>query len=151
MKTFFATMDLQEALSHIKKSGQKLTPQRSEILRLLINQKGPVSAARIHDKVRLKHPTVSLDTVYRNLSMLVKTGLVTQLNLQSKDSARFEFQGTAHHHHAVCLECGKVLCINFCPRPEDLSVEDTGFKVTGHAFEVYGYCSSCKKQASVAN
>ena len=53
------------------------------------------------ERVKETYPYISLDTVYRNLSLLTNTGLVNQINLQAKGISLFEFQGEAHHHHAV--------------------------------------------------
>lgn len=138
-------MDLQEAIQLVKESGHRLTPQRTEILRTLIDAGASVSALAVLEKVKRVFPGISLDTVYRNLAMLTNTGLVTQINLQSKGTALFEFQGAAHHHHAICLACGRSFCIDACPLPEKipLPTEDSQFQVISHAFEIYGYCSLC--------
>lgn len=138
-------MEFGEAVRRIKEAGNKLTPQRMEILRVLIQAGAPVSAQAVLERVKETFPYISLDTVYRNLSLLTNTGLVNQINLQTKGVALFEFQGEAHHHHAVCLHCGKSFCVDACPllpafpAPEG----DRAFRVVSHAFELYGYCSAC--------
>lgn len=138
-------MDFAQAVAHLKARGQKLTPQRLELLRILMAAQAPLSAQDVYQQMQKSHPHVSLDTIYRNLTMLTATGLVGQVNLQNKEIARFEFQGHAHHHHAICLGCGKTLCIDDCPAPalDQVLKGRQNFKVVSHAFEVYGYCSDC--------
>jgi len=139
-------MDIQEAVRHIKEQGYKLTPQRVEILRALIEAGTALSAQAVLVQVQKTYSYVSLDTVYRNLAMLMETGLVNQVNLQNKGIARFEFQGQTHHHHAICLQCGKSFCVDDCPLPTPLPLptEDPHFQVVRHAYEIYGYCSGCQ-------
>jgi Fe2+ or Zn2+ uptake regulation protein len=138
-------MTFREAVERIRAAGHKLTPQRMEILRVLIGANASISAQAVQERVRATYPCISLDTVYRNLFMLTNTGLVTQINLQSKGTALFEFQGEAHHHHAICLQCGQSFCVDACPLPEaiPLPAADRNFQVVSHAFELYGYCSAC--------
>lgn len=143
-------MEFREAIQRLRESGYKLTPQRMEILRALISAGASISAQAVLECVKATYPYISLDTVYRNLSMLTTTGLVNQVNLQAKGSALFEFQGEAHHHHAVCLQCGKSFCVDACPLPEviPLPEADQHFRVVSHAFEIYGYCSACQNKGA---
>lgn len=138
-------LSLEECLQSLKARGQKMTPQRREILSAIIDSRKPLTARDLHGRVRRSFPGVSLDTVYRNLLLLTASGLVSQINLQNKGIARFEFQGSGHHHHAICLECGASFCIDNCVIPATIPSprEDRGFKIVSHAFEVYGVCSKC--------
>lgn len=135
-------------LEEIQRQYKKLTPQRLEILRVLIQARKPMTAQQIHELVRASLERISLDTIYRNLFFLTEKGLVSQINLQNKRKARFEFQGSGHHHHAVCVECGNIFCIDDCVIPPRIEAptEDPGFKIAGHAFEVYGICSDCQRK-----
>lgn len=142
-------MSLDRAVQQLKERGLKLTPQRLEILKILVGAARPLTAQEVFQAVRAVHPHVSLDTVYRNLTMLTGAGLANQVNLQNRESARFEFQGEGHHHHhMVCLECGKSFCVESCPEPllRARPAEDPDFRVVGHAFEVYGYCTACQSR-----
>ena len=141
-------MELQSAVNQLKSEGHKLTPQRVEILRAVMQASGAVTAQEVLAEVQLTHAYISLDTVYRNLQMLTETGLVNQVNLQNKATAKFEFQGVEHHHHAICLDCKKSFCLSVCPLPPvaPKPADDSGFKVVRHAYEVYGYCSGCQAE-----
>lgn len=140
-----------DILERLRDNGLKLTPQRVAIVRTLLESKAPMSAQEVLKKVRTEHPSVSLDTVYRNLSLLTEVGLANQVNLQNREISRFEFQGDAHHHHhVVCLKCSRAFCVDICPsKIVQPPSEDPEFKVVGHAFEVYGYCSRCQAEGRV--
>lgn len=144
-------LDLQSALAQLRKRGLKVTPQRVAILKALMVARRPLTAREVTDAVRASHPHISLDTVYRNLTVLTQFGLISQLNLQNRECTRFEYQGEdRHHHHFVCLECGRSFCVEWCPTATLLAApaQDPGFQTLGHAFEVYGYCSRCQPPRS---
>lgn len=135
------------AVEALRSRGLRMTPQRLDLLRILIEAYEPLTALEIHPLLQQRHPQVSVDTVYRNLFMLTTSGLVSQINLQNRESARFEFQGgRQHHHHAVCLSCGTAICMDRCPTTylDTLVPEAAEFKPVNHVFEVYGYCSRCQ-------
>lgn len=144
-------MVLGEILSHLKKTGIRLTPQRQEILRVLLErfQQGgpPLNAEEIMLQVRRCYPGVSLDTVYRSLATFTKEGLVREL--QFRDQSRcFELVTKGeHHHHLVCLGCGKVRPIHYCPADfiEQARECYPDFEIEDHSCTVYGYCPKCRE------
>jgi len=88
----------------LRRAGIKVTPQRLEIFRQLAQSGDHPDAEAIHKAVRRKMPTVSLDTVYRTLWLLVDLGLVNTLG-PSRERTRFD-ANLAPHHHIVCTSCG---------------------------------------------
>ncbi|MCB1167817.1 MAG: transcriptional repressor [Leptospiraceae bacterium] len=139
------------SLQKIKDLGYRLTPQRIEILETIIESDNALTVQEIHAAIKIKHPHVSLDTIYRNLSTLTEAGLVGQINLQSRESAKFEFQGKHHHHHAVCLSCKKSFCLDDCSVSEafEKQMKEANFRPVTHIFEVYGYCSECQESDEI--
>lgn len=77
--------------------------KREQILKVLKGAHGALSAAAIHKKV----PKIDLTTIYRNLDMFVKDGTVKRLNLGDSE-AQYEYSEETHHH-AICLDCDKVI------------------------------------------
>lgn len=137
-------MDLEACLDYLRQQGCRITPQRQRIVEILLQSPDPVAARDILQQMRVAFPNVSLDTVYRNLGMMTAIGLTSQLNLRNRETARFELQ-RKHHHHLVCLSCGRAECIESCPMTAyDLAhAQKKRFRVVDHAFEVYGYCADC--------
>jgi len=140
-------MTLNETLSRLKGQGVKITPQRLEILKVLLDEEKYYSAEEILKKVQERYPAVSFDTVYRTLYLLKRLGLVIELNFQG-GYRRFEFNHEdKHHHHLVCLKCGLSRKLSCCPTGCLVTIkkEHPEFAITGHSFEIYGYCEDCRK------
>ncbi|MCK9221035.1 MAG: transcriptional repressor [Limnochordia bacterium] len=137
---------LDSVFSKLKSMGYRITNQRKYILEVLAKTKGKLTAQEVHERVSAYLPQVSLDTVYRNLTLLGELGIVDQMYLGDK-VARFVLQSSKeHHHHLVCVRCGRFCCVDICPM-EDLIAKvakEQGFEVTGHSFEVYGVCADCR-------
>ena len=94
---------LEEAL---KAAGLRLTHQRLEIYRELVASCDHPSAETLHQRLRKRIPTLSLDTVYRTLATLAEQGLINRVEtLESQ--ARFEAT-SRRHHHLICRKCGKI-------------------------------------------
>ncbi len=133
-----------EIIRTIKKKGYKITAQRRAIIEALAALDGPPTAKDVYEIVRERQPDVSLDTVYRNLNLLAETGCVVKINLKNSEKSRFEILENHHHHHLVCLGCGATVCLEKCLLDMHTEVlKDKGYKIVGHAFEIYGYCPSC--------
>ena len=128
----------------VKASGVKLTHQRLEIFRELAANLDHPNVETVFRAVRVRVPTVSLDTVYRTLWLLHELGLIITLGPR-RDGIRFDVN-LERHHHFVCVRCGKVrdfvseaLCD--LPLPEGLSGLGD---VLDARVEVRGVCASCK-------
>jgi len=138
------------AIERLRRHGYKITPQREEILRALGDgcSHAPLSVEEIHRKVLAKHPNVSLDTVYRNLNVLHDLEIVCRINLPD-GKTRYQLGPGEHHHHLICLKCGRSEAIDFCPlRSADrqMIAREQKFAITRHSFEIFGYCETCRPE-----
>jgi len=66
----------------------------------------------MYNAVKLRVPDISLGTVYRNLEVLSKKGVIRKLDLGGEQK-RFD-SNVKDHPHFRCVECGRV---------EDIPVE----------------------------
>jgi Fur family peroxide stress response transcriptional regulator len=89
-----------------RKEGLKVTHQRLEVFKELLNSRDHPSVEKLYQRLLRKLPTISLDTVYRTLTTLEQHGLVTRVQTQ-KSQARFEGR-IDNHHHVICKKCGKI-------------------------------------------
>lgn len=132
-------------INKLQAKGLKITPQRQEILRVFLeSSNNHLSAEEVHGKITEKYPGMSLDTVYRNLSLLLNLGILTELNFGDRKSL-FELNNTEHHHHLICTKCGSSQEINFCPLKFMDSQQVENFKIEKHSFEIFGICANCMK------
>lgn len=81
----------------------KLTKNRQAVLDLLKSHHGTMSAAAIHTAL----PDMDLVTIYRTLDLFTKERMIKQFHLTGGE-AQYEFQSEPHHH-AVCVNCEKVI------------------------------------------
>jgi Fur family peroxide stress response transcriptional regulator len=129
-----------------KRSGAKMTHQRIEIFREVAQTGEHPDAATIYQRVRQRMPTISLDTVYRTLWMLMDMGLITTLGIHRE---RVHFDGnTAIHHHFICTKCGMTRDLhsenlNGLQAPE--GVTSLG-EVETASVEFRGLCTKCSKE-----
>ncbi len=131
-----------------KKSGLKLTHQRLVIYNELASTTDHPSAELIHKRVQAQIPTISLDTVYRTLSMFERLGFAVRVHAFD-DQGRFDADPTPHHHF-VCHRCKAVLDFHW-PNFDDSSLpveaEQKGKIVSKHAM-VRGICRGCLAEES---
>ncbi|HET7628732.1 MAG TPA: peroxide-responsive transcriptional repressor PerR [Bacillales bacterium] len=139
---------LQEAISTLKGSGVRITPQRHAILEHLIESLSHPTADEIYKALEGRFPNMSVATVYNNLRVFKDAGLVKELSYGDA-SSRFDYV-TSDHYHIICNECGKIVDF-FYPgldEVETLAEHVTGFKVGDHRMEVYGVCPNCQAKES---
>lgn len=75
----------------------KITPQRTAILEVVLNLDNHPSADDITDYLRLNYPHISIGSVYKNLELFVRKGIITPFKT-SKDHLRFDPVKEKHHH-----------------------------------------------------
>ncbi|UCG39796.1 MAG: transcriptional repressor [bacterium] len=134
-------------LSRLRERGQRITPQRLAILRILADSEGHPSVEKIYDVVVRDFPTTSLATVYKTVTLLKELGEVLELEF-SQGSNRYDGSKPFPHPHVVCTRCRRIVD----PDLESLSAltaqvsRQTGFKVVNHRLDFYGLCPQCQKE-----
>lgn len=127
-------------------AGVKATHQRTEILRELAATDEHPDAETIYQRVRKRLPTVSLDTVYRTLWLLVDLGLITT---QAPGRRRTRFDANLdQHHHFICSNCGFTRDF-YSDRLNDLNLPDCIAELGAPQqtqVEVHGLCHACRAE-----
>lgn len=123
--------------------GLRVTAQRKLIAKVFSSSAGFVLPKQVHSFISKSVPGVSYDTVYRNLRILVKIGLIEQFDFS--DGVRFKLKcgPDHHHHHFICVRCGRTYPLDFCPVESGIELPEA-FEIVSHKFEVYGFCGECK-------
>ncbi len=124
---------------------QRNTRQRQIILEELRKLTTHPSASVLYDIVRRRLPRISLATVYRNLELLSREGVILKLDLGCSET---RFDGTTTtHYHIRCTHCDRVDDVQEL-RPERLpEVPEyiAGYEVEGYSLEFQGLCTACRQ------
>jgi Fe2+ or Zn2+ uptake regulation protein len=121
----------------------RMTESRRAILAALARTRSHPTAEEVHRMVRTELPRVSLGTVYRNLDLLARQGLVRTLNVAG-EQRRYDAV-VADHHHVVCERCGRIddVEVRDAQRLEALLVDGKGYRVQGCSLCFIGVCRDC--------
>ncbi|HBI02635.1 MAG TPA: transcriptional repressor [Paenibacillaceae bacterium] len=139
-------MNVEQALQILKEEGYKYTGKREEIIRIFAVEKRYLSAREILQKMQKEYPALSFDTIYRNLTLFADLKILETTELGGERKYRFQCSKHGHHHHhLICLSCGKTRKVPTCPF-EEVFNELPDFTITGHKFEIYGYCKECNQE-----
>jgi Fur family ferric uptake transcriptional regulator len=131
----------------LNSSSQRVTNQRALLLDLIRKNDGHLDADELFRKANEKNHRLSLSTVYRNLQLFKKLGLIAEYHFV-EEHHHYEAKPSTEHQHLVCLSCGKIVEFNL---PLSQQLKDTIGKQ--HKFEIKeielhlsGLCSTCRKK-----
>ena len=129
--------------------GFRVTKQRIKIIEILEGKSIPLTAEEIFEEAKKEFPNIALTTVYRNLEALSDAGVVIRTVFHD-GTARFKYGDEVgrHKHLLICKNCKKTVVIDECPliQMENEIQNETGFKITDHNLEIYGYCKDCSEK-----
>lgn len=121
----------------------KYSRQRESILNNLKSRRDHPTADMVYESVRLEQPNISLGTVYRNLSLLAKSGMILKI---STGNGPDHFDGdTSLHNHFICRECSKVIDMDYLPKEKIIKNASDGFEgeIDGFELQFFGKCKEC--------
>lgn len=133
--------ELAEAL---RARGQRVTPQRLAVARMLDEFADHVTAETLHRRVQERMPGVSLPTVYATLELLEELGLLKRL-LTASGAVVYD-PNVSEHHHLVCSACGVILDVE-APIDEAAimrAARRSGFAPSNAQLVVSGVCAGCR-------
>ncbi len=92
-------------ISLLKDKELKATPQRLCVLKELEKKLHP-TIDDLYEALRVDNPSISLATVYKNLSTLKEKGVVIEVNV-ADGKMRYDIYSKPHIH-LVCKKCGSI-------------------------------------------
>lgn len=135
---------VEEMIGIMMKNGWRITEQRRMLAVIFAKSDGYLSPKYVYDQMAIPYPSVSFDTVYRNLRLLSDMGALEQFYFID---GGLKFRSTCldhHHHHLICTQCEKTLTFDYCPMEAAVPLPGK-FKITSHRFEIYGICDDCQR------
>ncbi|MGH9408771.1 MAG: Fur family transcriptional regulator [Vicinamibacterales bacterium] len=137
--------------SLLRERGIQVTAQRLAVLRAVGSQPH-VTAESVADAVRAEIGTISLQSVYDALNVLVAANLIRRIQ-PAGSPARFEDRVGDNHHHLICRMCGRVVDIDCAvgSAPCLTAIDDMGYQIDEAEVAYWGRCPDClrKSRASV--
>ena len=99
------------------------------------------TAETVYKRVKEQIPSISLGTVYRNLSVLADEGSL--ITIESRNRSVHYDGNTAPHRHFICSRCGQVTDL-FFPITTPPEIAAMGYEVQTETCVYYGLCRDCK-------
>lgn len=127
----------------------KKSKQRDMIKAFLQGRTDHPTADVIYSNIRQISPSISLGTVYRNLTLLADLGEIKRLRLG--DGMDHFDANTSPHYHFVCTKCGSVTDLEMDTIDHIIDIAATHFKgqIAGYVTHFYGTCEGCTQTCSV--
>jgi len=134
--------------SFLKERDLKYTPEREEIIEVIIKLQNHFDADDIYNQLKRHKSDVSLATVYRTIPLLIESSLIIE-TLHCREKILYEkIHNKRHHDHMVCINCGKI--IEFynenVERLQNEICQKYQFTPTEHRLGIKGYCKECKNK-----
>ena len=129
-----------------RKEGLKITHQRLEIFKELLQSDDHPTVERLYVRLKTRLPTISLDTVYRTLTTLEQHGLIARVQTL-ENQARFEAR-MEEHHHAICKKCGKITDF-YWEFPDKPGLPDEILNwglIFKKSLTLHGLCTQCRHE-----
>lgn len=126
--------------------GVRLTSQRAEVLRLMAEQPGSISAYDLLDQLRVSEPQAKPPTVYRALDFLLEQGFIHRVESNNSYVMCHHFEVPAHT--SVMLVCDRCAAVT---EKQAQGVEkiiaglagEAQFALRHSVIEAHGLCENC--------
>jgi len=139
-------------LQFLRGRGQRVTGERLALFDEIFSQHGHIDAEALLGAMKARGLKISRATVYRNLDLLVESGLARKQRLGSRGFLYEHVHGGQQHDHLVCTGCGRV--VEFVsPGIAALQAEICrahGFQPMRHTLQIAGLCNGCAATAASA-
>jgi len=132
---------------YLAEHGLRRTAQREAIIDAVLSTKEHFHAEELLSMARKIDASVSRATVYRTLPLLVRCGLLRELDL-GKDVMFYDPNFIDHptHNHLICVDCDKIIEFED-PNMELLEnciTRRLGFSPTNKIVRIEGHCDELK-------
>jgi Fe2+ or Zn2+ uptake regulation protein len=127
---------------HLAARGFRATSHREHVYRVLLREPDHPTAEQVFLRAKKARPDISMATVYNCLEILVKSGLVREVQVD-RIAMRYCPNMQAHGHFH-CEACGRVVDVPFAhPAPVLPLALPKGLQVSGFEVSLRGVCQKC--------
>ena len=127
----------------MKEVKAKISKRQEQILEILKNCEDELTGQELHRELIIGDKEMGLTTVYRNLQVLMKSGLIRSRHLPTGEVLYTPVERDIHH--LTCVQCGETSKIEGCPvkdihEPQQVNKK---FQLLFHTLEFFGLCQNC--------
>ena len=121
----------------------KISKRQEQILEILKNCDDELTGQELHRELITGDKEMGLTTVYRNLQVLMKTGLIRSRHLPTGEVLYTPVERDIHH--LTCVQCGETSKIDGCPVKDlhEPKQVNNKFQLLFHTLEFFGLCQNC--------
>ena len=129
----------------LREHGVQVTAQRIAVMNAITDHKH-ISADAVATAVRADIGSISRQSVYDTLALLVSEGLVRKIQPVGSP-ALFERELDDNHHHIICRDCGHLADVECAVgnAPCLSASDDHGFEIDEAEVAYLGRCPTCQK------
>ncbi len=124
----------------------EISKRQEQLLNELRRCTDELSGQELHRKLHNGEKSMGLTTVYRNLQVLVKQGLIRSRHLPNGEVLYAPVERDIHH--LTCVSCGETTRLQGCPvKTVDISKKVSNkFELLFHTLEYFGICQNCSRE-----
>ena len=138
---------LDELTTGLRERGNRLTPQRMAVLKILAASEGHPSVEQIYERVKTDFPMTSLATIYKTVTLLKEMGEVLELGF-SDDSNRYDGNKPYPHPHLICTKCKNIVdpkVVTLSELHQEMA-QSTNYRIVSHRLDFFGICPQCQEK-----
>jgi len=138
----------------IADSGSKLTKQRRQILKIILdNSFNHFSAEELYEVVKKVDESIGIATVYRTLELFESLKFLRNVKIKKDGIKHYDVldldEKNHFHHHLICLKCNNIIEIaDELHCYEAFIQKKYGFNVSDHDLIFYGTCPACEEASN---
>ncbi len=132
--------------TRLREKKLKVTPQRMAILNE-IQKNGHISIEDIYENIKKVYPSISLATVYKNITSLYEANLLREIKAPSHKQ---KYELTCDRHiHVACEKCGKLEDVRVgLEEAMNLCSSATNYQLYDVSAVFLGLCAECAQNVS---
>lgn len=136
-------------IKRLREHGHRITPKVRAVLELFLERGSVLDPFEVRDRLQKRFKGLGLPTVYRILEGLADCGVLLASPNEDRQLRYFICRGmeVGHHHHFICLSCGRVEEVNLCLMEEVEKYVKRRLKATvqNHVLQIEGLCAKCTR------
>jgi len=138
-----------DAVSILRHSGNRLTPQRLLVLSTIAGSHHHIGIDEIYKASKAIYPYLDLATVYRTIHLFRDVGVITEIGVGDRHTYELRTRD-GQHHHMLCTKCENTFSLSphYLESFRASLVKDFNFEPDLDNFAVAGICTDCKSKLS---